>query len=336
MKRNIGIPLALVLVAAPFASGAAETVTLKLGFPPPPVSHFYPAFLEPWSKEIEEATKGAVKVQIFPGGVLSTHRNGYDRILNGVADIGWGLHGILGKTFQKSSVTSLPGIQATGPQCTAAMWQLFATGVIADEYDKVRPLAFSCFPPTGAVSAKPLRSIDDFKGMKVSVTSRLYGQEVELLGAAPITLATTEIYQGLQRGTVDASIVGLAALAAYKLHEVARFYLDAPLGQTTHYMLMSKDSYAKLPAEARAVFDSKTGAQLSARMGKTALEEHEFGVRAVQEAPGHTVTAMAGGELARLQRMMAPVIDQWVKETPDGARVLASYKAEVVKAGAAR
>jgi TRAP-type C4-dicarboxylate transport system substrate-binding protein len=333
---KIGTWLAATLIAAPLSTEAAEPVTLKLGFPPPPVSHFYPALLDPWSKEIEEATKGAVKVQIFPGGVLSTHRNGYDRILNGVADIGWGLHGILGTTFQKSSVTSLPGIQATGPQCTAALWQLFATGVIADEYEKVRPLAFSCFPPTSAVSAKPLRSIDDFKGMKVSVTSRLYGQEVEILGAAPITLATTEIYQGLQRGTVDASIVGLAAVAAYKLHEVARFYLDAPFGQTTHYLLMNKDSYAKLPAEARAVFDSRTGAPLAARMGKTALEENDLGVQAVKTAPGQTMTTMTDSELARLQRLMAPVVDQWVKETPDGARVLASYKAEVAKAGAAK
>jgi len=335
MKNAIWL-IAAAAIAVPFAAKASDPITLKLGFPPPPVSHFNAGLLAPWSKEIEEATGGAIKVQLFLSGTLAGHRNVYDRILNEVADIGWGLHGMIGDSFKKTSVTALPGIPATGPQCTEALWQLYATGVIADEYEKVHPLAFSCFPPTSSVSAKPLRSVDDFKGLKVAVSSRTYGQEVETLGGAPITLATTELYQSLQRGTVDAAIVGWAAVAAYKLHEVAKFYFNAPLGQTTNYLLMNKESYAKLPAEARKVFDSKTGAPLAARMAKAGKEETDMGLHAVEGVPGQTITTMPSGDIAKFRRQMAPLVEEWVKDTPDGARVLATYKAEIAKAEAAK
>jgi TRAP-type C4-dicarboxylate transport system substrate-binding protein len=322
--------VALALIAP--AAHAADPITLKLAFPPPPVSFYNTGVLAPWSKEIEDETKGALKVQIFVGPSLANLGNMYDRILNGVADLGWALHGPFGAQFQKTSVTQLPGELGSGVECTQALWQLFTQGIIADEYTAVKTLSISCFPPTSFLSPKPLRSIDDFKGLKISVGSRLVGQGVELLGAAPIALTTTEIYPSLQRGTVDAAVIGWAATAAFKLHEVARYYFEAPMGMATNFLLMNKESFAKLPEELRRVLDAKSGAPLTARMGKAGDEETQHGRKMVAAMQGHTITTMPTSDLPRIKQAMAPLVDQWIKETPDGARVLAAFKAEFEKA----
>jgi TRAP-type transport system periplasmic protein len=335
MKTAISLAAALTLGAS-LAAKAAEPIELKLAFPPPSVSHFYGGALAPWAKEVEKATNGAVKIHIYTGGTIATHRNVYDRILNGVADIGFGLHALVGKAFQKTEVTTLPGFQATGLQCTAALWRLYETGVIADEYQRVRPLAFSCLPPSSIVAHAPLRSLDDIKGLKIGVGSRTYGREIELLGGAPITTATNEVYESLQRGLVDGDMVGMAAVAAYKLTEVAQFYLNAPFGHTTEYLMMNKASYAKLPQAVRKAFDATTGASLSALLGKAAEEESDTGLREVKSKLGMILTEISGEELNRFRQTMASVIDQWVKVTPDGPRVLAAYKAELAKAGMTR
>ncbi len=332
MRTAIFLAAALA-VAAPRAGLAAEPITLKLGFPPPSVSHFYGGTLVPWANKLEKETGGRLKIQIFPGGTLATHRNAYDRVLNGVADIVFGLHGMLGSTFQKTTVTALPGIPATGAQCTQALWHLYASGVIADEYRKAHTLALSCFPPTTIIARREIRSLDDVNGMKLSVSSRIYGREAEILGAAPITLATPEIYQSLQRGLIDGAMVGMAAVAAYKLTEVASSYFDAPVGQTSEYLLMNKASYEKLPADIRKVFDKTTGLALSESLGKSAQEESDMGLRRVEAAHLH-VTEMADAELGKLRKLMQPVVEQWVKATPDGAQVLEAYKAELAKLGA--
>ena len=326
--------LSTLLLAAVSSARAAEPVTLKLAFPPPPVSFFNGQVLAPWGKEIEEATHGDVKVQMFIGPTLANFGNIYDRILNGVIDLGWGLHGPLGKQFQKSSVVNLPGIPNTGSQCSTALWQLLVDGTIADEYGSVKPLALGCFPGSNFIAAKPIRSMDDFKGMKVYVGSKLQGQIVELLGSAPISGNTSDIYQGLQRGTFEAATTGWAAVAAFKLFEVTKAGFEAPMGNPTNFLLMNKDSYAKLPASARKAIDEKSGAVLTARMGKAGEDETEHGREIVQKIPGYTIATLPNTDLARFQKTMQPLIDEWVKETPDGAHVLAAYKAALVKAGA--
>jgi len=332
MKKSL--LLSTLLLAATSGARAAEPVTLKLAFPPPPVSFFNGQVLAPWGKEIEEATHGEVKVQLFIGPTLANFGNIYDRILNGVIDLGWGLHGPLGKQFQKSSVVNLPGIPNNGPQCSAALWQLLADGTIADEYGSVKPLSLGCFPGSGFIAAKPIRSIDDFKGMKVYVGSKLQGQIVDHLGGAAITGNTSDIYQGLQRGTFEAAMTGWAAVAAFKLFEVSKSGFEAPIGNPTNFLLMNKDSYAKLPESARKVIDAKSGAALSVRMGEAGEDETAHGREIVQKIPGYTITTLADKDLTRFQKTVQPIVDEWVKDTPDGTHVLAAYKAALVKAGA--
>jgi TRAP-type C4-dicarboxylate transport system substrate-binding protein len=330
MRKTLLLAAALIALAP--GARAADPITLKLAFPPPPVSFFNGGVLAPWGKEIEQETKGAVAVQIFVGGTVANFGNVYDRVLNGVVDLGWGLHGPMGNKFQKSSVTNLPGLLSTGPECTTALWQLLAAGVVADEYAAVKPLSVACFPGSGFVSAKPLRSTDDFKGMKVGVGSKMLGNEMEMLGAAPISLNTAEIYQSLQRGTIDASATGWAAVAAFKLHEVAKYVYEAPMGHATNFLLMNNESFAKLPESARRVIESKSGMPLAARMGKAGHEETLHGRKMVEQMGTHTITTMPESDLVKLQKTMQPLVDQWVKDTPDGARVLAAYKAELEKA----
>jgi TRAP-type C4-dicarboxylate transport system substrate-binding protein len=334
MKKLIPIVAALAVAAtAPFTARAADPVTLKLAFPPPPVSFFNGQVLAPWGKEIEEATGGAVKVQIFIGPTLANFNNIYDRILNGVIDLGWGLHGPLGTQFQKSSVATLPGFTTTGAQCSNALWGLYASGVTADEYAQVKPLSLACFPRSNYILAKPIRSIDDFKGMKVYVGSKMQALTTEALGAAPITGNTSDIYAGMQRGTFEAGMTGWAAVAAFKLFEVTKGGFEGPFGHPTNFLLMNKDSFAKLPADARKVIDARSGPSLVARMGKAGEDETNHGREIVEKIPGYAIATVQATEMAKLQKTMEPLVDRWVKETPDGAKVLATYKAELAKQG---
>jgi TRAP-type C4-dicarboxylate transport system substrate-binding protein len=330
---NKAIALATLLAAAPLTARAADPITLKLAFPPPPVSFYNGQVLAPWSKEIEDATGGAVKVQIFIGPTLANFNNIYDRILNGVIDFGWGLHGPLGTQFQKSSVATLPGFASSGTQCSNALWSLYASGVIADEYAQVKPLSISCFPRSNFILGKPIRSIDEFKGMKMYVGSKMQGLIAEALGSAPITGNTADIYAGMQRGTFEGGMTGWAAVAAFKLFEVTKGGFEGPFGHPTNFLLMNKESFAKLPEDGRKVIEAKSAMPLVARMGKAGEDETAHGREIVEKIPGYAITTVQANEVAKLQKEMEPLIDRWVKETPDGAKVLAAYKAELTKQG---
>jgi TRAP-type C4-dicarboxylate transport system substrate-binding protein len=325
------------LCAALSTSGVcyAQQAQLKLGFPPPPSSYINTKSLAPWAKEVEQATGGAVAIQIFVGGQLATYNNALDRVLNNVADIVYGMHGPLGNQYPKTSVTQIPFVEnASSAEISVALWRLYETGVIADEYANVKPLALSVFMPSGFLGPKPIKSLDDFKGFKVAVGSRQLAQIADIAGAAAVTMAAPDVYQSLQRGLVDAAALGWAAVVAYKLNEVSKFYLDAPLGNSSKFVFMNKDAYAKLPDASRQALDKLSGVSLSRRQAEATAEEGVKGREMVAALPGHTISVMSDAEIARWKPRFAAMVDDWVKATPDGARVLAAYRTEVQKARA--
>jgi TRAP-type C4-dicarboxylate transport system substrate-binding protein len=232
-------------------------------------------------------------------------------------------------------VTQLPFVvEASSVDISTALWRLYESGVIAEEYTRVKPLSLSVFVASGFLGSKPVRGLDDLKGMKVSVGAKIHGQIAEIAGGAPITMPATELYQSLQRGLVDAAVMGWAAVPAYKLYEVARYFVDSPLGNSGKFVVMNKDSYAKLPESSRATLDRLSGVNLSRRMAAGTAEESAHGRETVKAMSGYTVTVSGEDEFAKWRPRMQPLIDEWVKTTPDGEKVLAAYKVEVSKARA--
>jgi TRAP-type C4-dicarboxylate transport system substrate-binding protein len=128
-------------------------------------------------------------------------------------------------------------------------------------------------------------------------------------------------------------MTGWAAVAAFKLFEVTKAGFEAPFGHPTNFLLMNKGAFAKLPQDARKVVEAKSGVPLVAKMAKAGEDETAHGREIVEKIPGYTVTTMPDSELPKLQRLMTPLVTQWVKETSDGAKVLAAYKAELAKQG---
>ncbi len=65
MYRNItGAALALTLLVTP---ALAETVTLKFNSPAPPPSFLHTNVFKPWIENVEKASNGTLKIQLFHG-----------------------------------------------------------------------------------------------------------------------------------------------------------------------------------------------------------------------------------------------------------------------------
>jgi TRAP-type C4-dicarboxylate transport system substrate-binding protein len=156
----------------------------------------------------------------------------------------------------------------------------------------------------------------------------MLAQQIELLGGAPVTIPTSEIYQGLQRGMIDAATTGWSGALTFKLQEVSKFGLEAPLGNATNFLVMNKRSYARLPEDMRYVLETKIGGPLSAKMGAAANEEEKLGEEAIRKVANFNVATVPDADMANLVDSMRPLVDEWVKRTPEGAKVLAAYHQE--------
>jgi TRAP-type C4-dicarboxylate transport system substrate-binding protein len=192
------------------------------------------------------------------------------------------------------------------------------------------------FPPLGLHSRKPIVTMADVRGTKMSAQTRPTGESIERLGGVPITMQIAELYPSLQRGVIEVATIGWPAAVAFKLPEVAPYHVEVPLGGELTYTIMNKDSYARLPAKSKKAFDDLIGESYSRQLGAVLDGINAENRTATAAIPGQSVSRLAPEEEARWKARVAPVTDNWVKATPDGARVLATYRAEVARAGAAR
>jgi TRAP-type C4-dicarboxylate transport system substrate-binding protein len=317
-----------LLVLLPVVA-SAEPVTLRFAYPAPPQTASNALGFTPWAQEVAAASGGAIEIKIFPGAAIADYNKVYDRVVNGVADIGYGVVGPVSTEFPKTMVNALPFEAKTLVEAGVALWRIYEKGVIADEYGRVRLLCVFDFPDNGLHTRKPIKTMADVQGMKLSVGTRMLGEIVERLGGTPIQLQPSDYYSGNQRGVVDGSATSWPAFAPFKLAEVTTHHLEVELGPAPAFTVMNKDSYAKLPEAGRKALDQLSGEGFSRRMIDTSLRSDTENRDATAAKSGQTISRLDPAEEKRWRERLAPVTEAWVKATPNGAAVLAAYRAEI-------
>jgi TRAP-type C4-dicarboxylate transport system substrate-binding protein len=321
-----------IFAAALLASAAAqaEPVPLKFAFPSPPSSYLNTMAATPWLESVNKDSDGTLDIKLFPSTSIANTSNVYDRLLNGVADIGRGVFFNLVSSFPRTNVTALPFEGDDCIETSIALWRLYAKGVLAgDDYDKVKPLALFVYPQSNINTNKPVATMADLKGMKLAALSRPIAQIVDALGGTPVTMVPPDMYPSMQRGLVQGLVIGWSGMHAFKLGEVTTHHLDMPSGQAASFMFMNKDAYAKLPAAARTAIDRNSGEKFSRMAGGATEAEEEEGKKTIGGAAGHVTAELTPAESKLWKDRLAPITAEWVKTTPDGEKVLAAFRAEL-------
>lgn len=326
--RLLSIAAACAVLAIP-AAEAADPIQLKHAFPAPPASKVYVWGMGPWAEAVQKDSNNAVEFKFFYGNTLGTVQNMYDRVIQGVADTAFGIFGPLAGQFKKIYVTTLPFEAKNDLEASKALWRLYSKGVIKDEFDKVMPLALFTFPHAGFHTNKPVASEAELKGLKIATSDRVMGHFITLLGGAPVTMGPPEYYQSVSRGVTEAIAVGWSAVTTFKLEEVTKYHLDVSSGLAGAYSFMNKQSYAKLPEAARKAIDKHSGEAYSIKMGEVTDRMDRVGREIVEKLPGHAVKDVDPAVAERWRKLSQPITEQWVKNTPDGAKVLAAFRAEI-------
>jgi TRAP-type C4-dicarboxylate transport system substrate-binding protein len=317
--------------ALPLAARAEEPIVLKLPIGSPLNSPVFLNATKPWIEEVEKEAAGLVKIQVYPPGALNTPQNVYDRLVNNVYELAYGIHGPITTVFPRTSVAELPFLATESEHASQALWDLQANGTIAAEYAAVRPLALFIYPQTQLHFTKPIHTMEDLKGIKIGAQSRVMAELSDLLGATPITTSPPDVYEMANRHTITGVMMAWTGVQQFKVHEVTKYHVEAFMGSLTGFVMMSKPAYEKLPRKAKDVFDRTTGTALSKRFG-IALDGIAKRQRAAVEAmPDHTIITLSPDERARWEKQVQPVYDHWVARVPDGAKVLAAFRAALAQ-----
>jgi len=313
------ISLALILGALllPGVAPASRAQELRLSTFVPPVHVIYREILVPWAAEVEKATKGQVKVTLYPSMQLGGKPPElFRQAQDGVVDLVFTLPGYTSPAFPRTGIIELPGLKGDGFAATEMMWDLLDPYLLP-EYKGVKVIALWGAEDAGLMTRtnKAYRSMDDLKGLRLRAPSAAQAKQIQHMGAVPIAAPITEVYPGLERGTMDGAMVPFTTILDFRLGEVARgFTISGPIfGRSVFLIAMNQKKYDSLSPEARAAIDKLSGRALSRKATEVYIKRAEEAVKSVRGKAD--VVELSKAEQDRISKALRPIIDEWVKES---------------------
>jgi len=237
---------------------AAQEIKLKLSHFIPVAHNHHANVIVPWVEEVKKRTNGRVEITIFPGAALCKPPQQYECARSGIADLAWAVTGWTPGRFPLTSVIELPFMHRTaavGSQMLAELWDKH----LKREYDDVHVLYMNVHP-AGHIHThtKFIRTLEDFRGMKIRTPTATVGDLLDMLGATKVGMPAPQIYEAMSQKVVDGFGMPFEALPPFRLHEVSKYSTEVGLYTTAFAMFMNKAKYAALPADVRKVLDETT------------------------------------------------------------------------------
>ncbi len=332
--------LATALAAAAVTSFAQQTVTLKFHTFMAPQSGVWLNMHKPWMAKVEKESGGRIKFEAYPAMQLGgTPVQLYDQVKDGVVDVVWTLPGNTAGRFPRVEVFELPFMMTNAEATSRAYWEYVQTQA-PDEFKDVQVIALHVHGP-GVIHTvdKPIKTVDDVKGLKLRAPTRLTTKLLTSLGATPVGMPVPAVPDALSKGVIDGAVIPYQVAPSIKIDELTKFTAETDRSQPALYtalfvLPMNKAKYDSLPADLKAVIDKNSGRELSAFLGKTQADDDIPGKQKIVAAK-NTISVIPPTELEKWIKASSNVDDEWVAEVSkkglDGTALLTDARALINK-----
>jgi len=301
---------AVVAIGLTPAAQAAE-LRFATGFP---ASHLLQKNVwEPWAAEVAKRSNGSLTIRMFPGGALGPAPATFQRVKAGVADIGYSLQGFTSDQFPRTLLVEIPDVARNNVTATRKMWAAY--DLLKDDYQGVKVIGLLSTGPNVIVTRdKLVRVPEDIRGLRLRVPSKLLGDVLGSMGASPVFMNITEVYNAVQTGVLAGITTGTSAIRGFKLGEVIKYYNDYEFGVSPQFVVMNQASYDKLSPEHKKIIDETTGLNFSLRGAKVYDDEAVIQLKEEVDRGRGQAIKVSAAERALWDKAIKPAMDKAIAE----------------------
>lgn len=277
-----------------------------------------------FAERIKQASGGRLEITPYPADALVPTFQMLGAVRQGAVEMGWA-----GGAYDFGAVPAqlvMWGVPMTFTENVEEYnhmwWDLGMIDVARAEYAKLNIylLAPLLATPYGSImSRKPIKSLKDFKGMKLRSFS-FAGELGKALGASIVSVPAGEMYTALASGTIDAAHwAGPDEFYSMRIHEVAKYYLKpAWISHISNNVYVNLDKWKSLPADLQQIVElaARTASVESASYGHYLNQVSE----AKMKAAGVTFTTLSSSDLAAMKAATMKILDEKIKADPATAK----------------
>ena len=292
---------------------AEEKVTLKMATALPS-SHPLVKAMDVLKDKANEKSKGSVTIQIYPAGQLYNDKNMNDAIISGGIDMGLNTVGRWATIVPAMDIFDVPFIFPSYEKVDKAIDSGLGEKLGSELMKKgVRPLIWADYGFVQYANNKKLvKTPADFDGLKIRGYSKYSAETIKAMGASSVTMGSSEVYMGIQRGTIDGQTSGTTAMRDRKMYEVHKYLTLTNHASPEFIVAINEKSYSKLNANQKKALDT---AAIEVRdMIRANAKAEDLKALADLKAKGMEVYEVPENELQAWRDATKPVWDLFVKE----------------------
>ena len=239
--------------AAPAASG--DVVTLKFACDDTTTSSYYLGIVE-FEKEVEEKSGGSIQVDVYGDAALGNATDTIEGMQLGTIECVFASTAAVSQFVPECYYVDAPFIFRDADHAHAVVDG--EIGKIVDDSalnnQGIRVLGWMDTGFRNIYSSKPIRSIDELKGLKIrTMQSDLHTATFEALGCLPTPMSSSEVYSGLSQGTIDAAENAYSYVLNQSLYEVAPYIINTGHFYAFCLIMMSEKVFQSLTPEQQEI-----------------------------------------------------------------------------------
>ncbi|MGE0612757.1 MAG: TRAP transporter substrate-binding protein, partial [Hyphomicrobiales bacterium] len=266
-----------------------------------------------------ERSKGEIRVDLFHNNKLGGSYEQVDQLRAGQIAMLWTGPNWFTGLIPQVDLANLPFSSADAKMAFCVM-DTGLSGLLGPKFDEknILVLGWGANGPRHVTNnRRPIKTLEDFKGLKIRVTpGDLNLATFRSVGAVPTPLDISELHQALQQGVVDGQENPYGNIAARRFNEVQKY-----LSNTGHFysyvgFFMHKPTFENLSPEHKKII-SEVMAETITDQRTAAGTENEASLKELIKR-GMQYDEIPAAELAKFREATKPAYDIVRKKVGDG------------------
>ena len=334
-RRGFGLGLAAMTTAA--TAHAEEPLRLRCSLDTAP-THMRNISVADYLKQVEAGSGGRIRTELFSSGQLYADLNVSKALLQGQVEMAvpgtWTLTGFV-PDFDMFQLPALYGqpFEVSHRAIDGRAGAFLARQVEAKLRVHVLGRWFDLGYENLYASKKPLRTIEDIRGLKIrSPGGAGVAWRLHTLGAIPNTTAWPDVAMALSQGTFDGLVTTDQSLAAAQFWDVGVKYSLADRGFIGEYIpLVSQAFWARLAPDLQRLMTDLWDGHIAEYRRATLASQVQ--ARQTMEAHGISFVDPTAEELAATRRTLVASQDALIHDSNLSKEIVALATEDVGKLG---
>ncbi len=288
---------------------AGKAINIRIGATAASTHPMIIALKNTFKKEVEDGSKGLIKVEIREGGVLGGEKELYDSVRVGNLEM-CAIGSVMWSEVPKMAATDFPFVFRDLEHARKVYTGDIGKEIAAD-VEKIGGVHFLSWHPNGLrvfSSNKTIKTLNDFKGLRLRMpNNEIHIQVGKLLGANVTPLPVGEVFTALEQKVVDGQDNPIATVRSEGWYEVQTDIYESNHMVASFELLGSDKMWKSLTDDQRKLIQDaaqKASADSWDLYAKSLKED-----RAFLESKGIKFTTPDDATRQKTVEMMKPLYD---------------------------